>query len=352
MPPEATDNQNIELDIDSVSAEISTDLFGPGSDEDVDIKDDGEGAPDAELVEPPLSDDDPAKGGDPASAVVEEPKPEPDSNSEAVQALGAPGTWTKDAIAEWAQTPPRVQKEILKREEDMHRGLEQYKERADLGTRYDKVVEPYRPILAAENIDPVELFNSFAGNHYLLTRGTPEQKIELAANLLTSYGIDPDAVKARLANYVPPAPEVVELQKEINALKQGQQIFTEAQNAERIKQFSSQVDAFAADPKNIYFEEVADNIAALLKSGQATDLQSAYDQAVFLNPVTRQKEFDRLMTEKSSEAETARLAKLAEAEKAKGANVKTSSKTRDGTIPVGTMDETIDETLRKIEARG
>jgi hypothetical protein len=352
MPGPETQDQNIDLDIDSVSAEISADLFGPGSDDDVGKEEGGEGAPDAELVEPPLSDDpDKAKGGDPTSAVVEEPKPE-DSNSEAVRALGAPETWTKDAIAEWAKTPPRVQQEILKREEDMHRGLEQYKERADLGTRYDKVVEPYRPILAAENIDPVELFNSFAGNHYLLTRGTPEQKIDLAANLLTSYGIDPAAVAAKLANYVPPSPETLAIQQRLDAADKREADRIARENETRMATFAREVDAFASDPANIYFEEVGNDIAALLKSGQATDLKSAYDKAVYLNPVTRQKEIDRMTAEKISETEKERQERLAAAQKATGANVKTSSKTRDGTIPVGTMDETIDETMRKIEARG
>ena len=62
-----------------------------------------------------------------------------------------------EAIAEWATISPRAQQEILKRRGYVPRTWE-YKTRAELGARYDAVIDPYRPILAAENLDPVEMF--------------------------------------------------------------------------------------------------------------------------------------------------------------------------------------------------
>jgi hypothetical protein len=51
------------------------------------------------------------------------------------------------------------------------------------------VVAPYAPILAAEGVDPVQMFQSFAANHYLLSRGTDAQKVEIAAALFKGYKI-------------------------------------------------------------------------------------------------------------------------------------------------------------------
>jgi hypothetical protein len=42
------------------------------------------------------------------------------------------------------------------------------------------------------------MFQSFAANHYLLTKGTPEQKVELAASLLNGYNIP----LAELLNFI------------------------------------------------------------------------------------------------------------------------------------------------------
>lgn len=339
--PEETEIENTEgLDMESALADISEGLFGQES----------EGNPASE--EPPVEGE-----PSPAPKVDEAPPqtgiPPVEENSPEVQAVGAPKTWTKEAVEKWATVDPVVKAEVLKREEDMFRGLEQYKEKAELGTKYDTVVEPFRAILAAEQIDPVQLFQSFSANHYLLSRGTPEQKLDVAANLVKSYGLDIDAIKERLGNQPPPpSPEVLELRERLAKIEGNVQERTQAELEAKKQEFSQQVEAFAKDPKNIYFEEVASDIAFLLGKGVETSLQAAYDSAVLRNPATRQKEIDRITTERMTAAQKAEEKRLADAKRAQGANVKSKPKTADGTVPVGTLDETLSETFEKIQARG
>jgi hypothetical protein len=52
------------------------------------------------------------------------------------------------------------------------------------------------------------------------------------------------------------------------------------------QQYVSEVDAFRSDPKNMYFENVKDDMVALLSQNRATTLQDAYDKAVRANPET------------------------------------------------------------------
>jgi hypothetical protein len=40
-----------------------------------------------------------------------------------------------------------------------------------------------------KNVDPVQMFQSFASNHYLLSRGTDAQKVDIAAALFKGYKI-------------------------------------------------------------------------------------------------------------------------------------------------------------------
>lgn len=327
------------IDTSAALAEISSDLFGQEDDEETggEKSSGGTEKSTSEVVAGPAE-------------VKETPSPT-DENSEAVQETGAPKTWSKEALAEWATIPDRAKQEILKREEDMFRGLEQYKAAADVGRAYDSAVEPYKQILSAEGVDPVQLFQSFAGNHYLLSRGTPEQKLGLAANLLDSYGIDLIQLAEFIGDQVPADPTIARLEQEIAELRAGQQrVQTQELSAQQAR-INAEVEAFAADPKNIYFNELIDDIAKLMGSGAAASLQQAYDTAVYANPTTKAKELARLTAEAKSAAEAETEARGKKVARLTGPNVTTIPKQRDGTVPLGSMDDTLEETLAQIRSR-
>lgn len=345
-----------DFDTEAAVADISSDLFGQGGEGDEGEEEDlteGEGEqssdePSVDAVEP-----------SPQSTEEEHEEAEVkegEETSEAVQAVGAPQTWSKEAIAEWATIPERAKQEILKREDDMFRGIEQYKVAADIGMSYSKVVEPYAPILAAENIDPVQMFQSFAANHYLLTRGTPQQKIELAASMLQGYEIP----LAELLNYIadqdvdinPPNPEIISLREELGQLRN---FITSSQNSaqqEVTKRIDAEIEAFASDPAHPYFDELASDIQKLFESGLASSLAEAYEKAVFANPNTRQKEIDRLTAEKKSTADAEAQKRKDKITSSTADKVILTPKSRDGTVPVGSIDDTLAETMAAIQERG
>lgn len=328
-------------DLSEALASISADLFpenAPAGD-----ADDASGA----LVE-----EAPAEAGVVADQAVA-PPPTDGENSAAVVETGAPKTWTKDALETWAAIPPRAQAEILKREEDMFKGLEQYKEKAALGSSYDSVVEPYRAVLAAENINPVEMFSAFAKNHYILARGTPDQKIAFAAEMLKGYNIPVEALFDHVSAQPYVDPTIANLQQQIQQLSGAEAARQQQAVAARQAKITQEVEAFYSDPANIYAADLADDIAHLIKTGAETTLKGAYETAMFRNPTTRGKEMARLQTEAANLAK-AEIAKRAEAATAATSiNLKSSGKTLNGTVlGVGTMDETLNETLAAIQSRG
>jgi hypothetical protein len=333
----AQDNETLnpqpEIDTSAAIAEISSDLFGQESD--------GESESEVEREEAPV-----------VPSTVELP-PEGEENSAEVKETGAPGTWTKEALQEWAAIPLRAQQEILKREDDMMKGIAQYKSAADLAQRYESVVEPYKPILQAEGVDPVELFNSFAGNHYLLTRGTPAQKIELAANMLTHYGVDLPALLDHFGDKALEThdPEITSLRAELNTLKSQINQQATASTQQLRAKADAEIETFSTNPANIYFNELVDDIAKLLSTGVAETLPEAYEKAVYANPVTRQKEIDRLTADKQSSALSLEQARADKIARSTATDVKATSHQRNGTVPLGSMDDTLNETLAAINAR-
>lgn len=339
-PEDLIENPADDLDIEAVSDRIGEDLFGRDDDE-TGKKSAGEGEAEDGVTDPPAE----------TPPQQDEQKPEGEQNSEEVQAVGAPETWTKEALAEWAKIPERAQQEILKREADMMTGLEGYRERASLGDRYDTVVEPYRAALTAQNVDPVQLFQSFAGNHYLLTFGTPEQKHQIAANLVKTYNLDLNAINNLLGDQPQVAPEIRALMDEINGLKTNLSQRDQQTQQQQLATFEAQVLEFSKDPKNLYFEEVVGDIANLLNAKAASSLQDAYDKAVWANPTTRAKELARLQTESQAEAQRVAAERAAAARKATAADVRTSPTNRSGAAPVGSIDDTLRETMAEIAGR-
>lgn len=330
-----------EFDTAAAMADISADLFGQG-----------EGA-EVEGAKTPTEGEQAKDSGFP-SAVEAEPAPQSEESSEEVQAVGAPKTWSKEAIQEWATIPARAQQEILKREEDALRGITQYKAGAEQFQRYDAVIEPYRQILISENIDPVQLFQSFAGNHYLLSRGTEEQKLQLTANLIEGYGID----FGKLVDYFgnrelgAPDPRIRALEAKIAQLEGTQNARVTSEQQALRSQVDNEVSTFASDPAHPFFDELSEDIAKLLTAGLATDLKDAYEKAVYANPVTRQKELDRLTAEARASGQSLEKTRIDKIARSTAADVKAIPTQRNGTVPLGSMDDTLAETLASIQSRG
>lgn len=138
--------------------------------------------------------------------------------------------------------------------------------------------------------------------------------------------------------------QLADLQSRLNGREQ--------QEAEQVRsKLQAEIDAFASDPAHQYFDEVANDIAGLLRSGAAKDLKDAYDKAIWANPITRAKEQARLTAEAEAKAKAEAAERAKQARKATGANVKSSAKAASGTAPLGSIDDTLNAALATIKSR-
>lgn len=279
----------------------------------------------------------------PAPAEPEKPEETP---APAPTGKAAPQSWRKEVAEKFATLDPAVQDEILRREEDFHRGIEGYKRDATFGRTVSQVIEPYLPILQAANINPVAAINNLLEVHVALSKGTPEQKYQLLQNIATSYGITAPGE----APFEDPA--VRALREELSGVKSQLTARTQAEEQAIRAQLAKDIDSFAKDPKNIYFEELQDDIAQLLRSGVAADLPSAYEKAIWLNPVVRGKEQARIAAEQQKTLEQQRKQKAEDVRRSTAANVSLRQKpATSSTAPAGSMEDTMKEILAAIRSR-
>ena len=266
------------------------------------------------------------------------------------QSLAAPKTWRPEAAAKWATIDPTVQQEILKREEDIFKGLERYRGAADFGQKFQQSISEFAPVLQQYNIDPFAMTRALYGAHFALSTGNPESKKAAFLKLAQDYGVDLTEVDlAQTTSYVDP--QVRSLQQELSAVKSTLSSQSEARAREDREKFIQQVNAFAGSGEAPYFQEVVTDIAMLMKADRNLGLKEAYQKAVWANPQTRQKEIERFQAEAEAKRRADAEKIAAQKRVASAANVKKTTNPGRPAAPVGTMDDTLQETLAAINAR-
>lgn len=327
------------LDLSAAGESISADLFGSSAGGD----DNGSGTDDVNLDGGAGTGDstgaaDPAATGTPAAK-------EGETGTSTATGLQPPKTWRPEAAAKFATLPPEVQQEILKREEDIFKGLESYKADASVGKALKGVVQPYLQVFQSQGLDPMQQVSGLMRAHVALATGTPEQKQQFFQHLAKEYGVDLGAE----APYIDP--QVAGLQKQLSDLQSRLNGREQHEANEARSKLQAEIDSFASDPAHQYFDEVANDIAGLLRSGAAKDLKDAYDKAIWANPITRAKEQARLTAEAEAKAKAEAAERAKQARKATGANVKSSAKAASGTAPLGSIDDTLNAALVAIKSR-
>lgn len=283
----------------------------PAPEEQIEIdREDTELKPEASVsADDAPADESPAIEAKDASEEAEEPE-KPEEPEEP-----APSSWKRDIAAKWQELPVEVKKEINRRESDYHKGIEQYKQYAGIGRDIERVISPHMDTIEKLGVHPLEAVSALLNADRQLRTGTPEQKAQLLGQLAQEYGIDLKQVQPP-----PPVdPAVMQLRQQNQQLQRFQQSVMEQQNAQAL----SEIEKFRSNPENVHFDSVKDDMALLLQSGKAENLQDAYDKAVWMRPDIRKSLVEQQRTEAEQKARSAR-AKSANVG-IKGSSAKTGS---------------------------
>lgn len=295
----------------------------------------------------------------PAAPAAPAPEIDPTTGKPKIPALLANGlpqefrTWRPDAQALLlkAQADPALKplfEEALKREQDMDKGINQYREAAGFADVFRKTLAPFMPLIQHHRLDPLKEVSSLMQARMTLALGTPDQKLAVVRNIIKAAGLDPTVLSTPEPDV---SPEVVDLRNRLAAVESSSSQQIEALQTAQMGQLRTELEAFAADPANLYFNDVVARIPALIKSGLAKGYKDAYEMACKLDPIVSAKESQRVADKAIADAKTKADADAAAAAKAKAANVKSSAKNRSAAAPVGSIEDTLKETFREIQNR-
>lgn len=259
----------------------------------------------------------------------------------------APKSWKKEMHEAWGKLDPSVQDYVDLREKQMIDGLDKDRGDANLGRTMRDIMTPYRAMIQAQGIDEPRAVQVLLNAHYKLSNGDAQARSDYFRVLAKQYGIDVSSLGGSNESKADPA--FTSLKNELDGIKQTLSRNQAASFEEARKKVGMDVDKFASDPKHSYFDEVSDDIATMIRAGY--DLETAYEKAVWANPVTRQKEVLRLQQENEKASNEKRKQEVEAAKKAASTNIRGRDSSRTPTGPKGSIDDTLRETLDAIYAR-
>jgi len=246
----------------------------------------------------------------PEKAQESEDKPEPEDKPQ----RNPFAAWKKPAQEALSQLPPETQQYIVEREQQFHKGIQQYKEDAQKGRSLGNALAPHMEYLNQLQVAPEVAVSKLIETERKLRTSDPQTKAKEFVRLAHDYGIDLNSLTS-----VPFDPyhhnleqQLAQQQQQLAQLSQSRQMAEEAQLGQTIEQFAQSHE---------HFDEVRETMADLLDKGFATDLNDAYAKAVRLNDDV----FSRVSTQPTQQANPLQRAnEAAKAAKASAVSVKGS----------------------------
>ena len=244
------------------------------------------------------------------------------------QPTEAPQSWKAEFKAKFGTLDPDLQREILRREKDIEKQLFANDEQRVTGKRINEMVMPYLPTIRAEGADPIKAFGDYLQTAHVLRSGTPTQKAQSIASVMQMFQVDPGLLYSIVqgGNVVPghspqPGmfdPRVANLEAQLQRIERERQEEVQRRQLEEQSQLQSQIDGFASQPGHEHFETVKVRMGHLLESGEAKDLEDAYQQAIWSVPGIR----GSLLEAQQRASEGQRLTELqAKTERARSASL-------------------------------
>lgn len=223
-----------------------------------------------------------------------------------------PASWKPEVRAKWDTLPVEVKTEVIRREREIQAVMQDSKNARAFTEDYMRTIAPYQHLimLEAPDGDVLKVFREFLQTATVLRNGTPQERASAMARAIQQYGVDVQQLDGYLAQMLagqqhqPPSTlPFQQPQQPQQQLPQQQQQFRDPRmdqllhllQQQRQEQeentevrLETEIDTFAADPKNKYFEVLRTDMSTILATGaemgRKITLKQAYDLAAQMHP--------------------------------------------------------------------
>lgn len=306
------------------------------------------------LDQPETEDAPPDEGSDKDAVAPAAPaKPVPQATQDPPAAAAPPtakppSSWKPEEVAGWEALPPHVQAAVHRREADFHSRLAELEPHRNLSEGFTKMLAPYAQVMQDYNVNPWDHVSSLLSAHATLMFGSPEQKVAILRDVIAQTGID--SAKLVAGDPAPYDPQQQALQQEIHRLQRTLSGVVGEVSTSRLAEMERQVEAFARQPENVYFEDLLPDMIRLMKENPNQTLSQVYERALWANPVTKAKEIDRRAKELADRQAKEASERVQKARRTTATNVQSRSGGR-ATSASDSWEADLGTMLEEIKAR-
>lgn len=196
----------------------------------------------------------------------------------------APQSWSAESKQGWAALPPAIQEEVLKREGETSRALQESAQARRFTSTVEQIITPHAQLLQREGVDVPTAIGNLLSFHAFFDRdpaGCIAHLQQLAAQRGQRLPPSPQG-GAPQPPAAPPrqVPQPVDVQRLVR-----EELASHAQQ----QSIASEIAAFSA--ANPHFEAVKPAMAQLIQAahaaGQPMTMKDAYDRAIWADPAIR-----------------------------------------------------------------
>jgi len=197
-------------------------------------------------------------------------------------------TWRKeylplqDKLAQGIPLTPEEAKKLadynIQRENDYKTGVSTYKTEASKAAELYEAINPFMGELQSRGMAPAQWIRDLGQAHYVLVKGTPDQKLQLIQTLARQYNVPLGAPQQPSGGVHPIVAQLMEKIQQLESQVGG--VANWKQQAE-LQAIQHEIQKTQGDAQTYpHFDAVREDMAQLLEKGAATDLPMAYKMAV------------------------------------------------------------------------
>lgn len=187
-----------------------------------------------------------------------------------------PARFSPDAKAAWKDAPEPVKAEVHRAVKELERGLQQ--KDATL-----KPLEPFLKMAQQQRVNPAQVVQNYVQMEQTLRQNPTVGLQMLAQNMgMTPQQLAQAAIGQRPGQPDPRDAQIMQLRQQVQQMQQQFGQVSQTVQEQRHGAVLNQIQQFAADKPR--FDELAPEIARLIETGYAQNLQDAYEKAARLNP--------------------------------------------------------------------
>ena len=235
----------------------------------------------------------------------------------------APQSWKPDAREEWSKLTPRVQQEVIRREGEVQRALQESSEARQGYQKYKEATAPFENMIRAEGGDTLQAVQGLLQTAHMLRTAPPHIRAQGIARMVQSFLPGREGLELLDQALSGQAPQQAQPQQFRDPRLDGLLAQLEQQKqAQAAKQQEEAAKAVQEVSQEEFFEDVRQDMADLVevaqKRGVVLPLKDAYNRAVALHPTISKVLAQREAAQRAAGASPAQRARAA------GSSVKSS----------------------------